>query len=160
DFPELKYLLPVYYTLTMAEASSNLARYDGVRYGYRTPQPTTLEDLYKKSRGEGFGREVKRRIMLGTFILSADYYDAYYTRAQRVRKLILQKTEGFFKEVDFLISPTAPTAAFDLEKKPGSAMESYLADVFTVHANVAGIPAISLPNGKNREGLPVGLQVM
>ncbi len=160
NFPELKYLLPVYYTLTMAEASSNLARYDGVRYGYRTSDAHTLEELYKKTRGEGFGREVKRRIMLGTFILSADYYDAYYTRAQRVRTVIMQKTEKFLKEVNFLVSPTAPTPAFDLGKKSGSAMESYLADVFTVHANVAGIPAISLPNGKNSEGLPIGFQVM
>lgn len=160
NFPELKYLLPVYYTLTMAEASSNLARYDGVRYGYRTAHARGLEDLYKKSRGEGFGKEVKRRIMLGTFILSADYYDAYYTRAQRVRTVIMQKTGKFLEEVDFLVSPTTPTPAFDLGKKTLSAMESYLADVFTVHANVTGLPAISIPNGKNREGLPLGFQVL
>lgn len=160
SFPELKYLLPVYYTLTMAEASSNLARYDGVRYGYRAANVGNLEDLYKRSRGEGFGKEVKRRIMLGTFILSADYYDAYYTRAQRVRTVIMKKTEKFFEEVDFLVSPTTPTPAFDLGKKTQQAMESYLADVFTVHANVVGMPAISVPNGKSREGLPFGFQVL
>lgn len=160
NFPELKYLLPVYYTLTMAEASSNLARYDGVRYGYRAPAAGNLEDLYKRSRGEGFGKEVKRRIMLGTFILSADYYDAYYTRAQRVRSVIMKKTEKFFEDVDFLVSPTTPTPAFDLGKKTQKAMESYLADVFTVHANVVGLPAISIPNGKNGEGLPFGFQIL
>ncbi len=160
NFPELKYLLPVYYTLTMAEASSNLARYDGIRYGYRTADARNLDDLYRKSRGEGFGKEVKRRIMLGTFILSADYYDAYYTRAQRVRTVIMKKTAKFLEEVDFLVSPTTPTPAFDLGKKTQNAMESYLADVFTVHANVAGLPAVSVPNGKNREGLPFGFQVL
>lgn len=160
NFPELKYLLPVYYTLTMAEASSNLARYDGVRYGYRATGARNLEDLYKRSRGEGFGKEVKRRIMLGTFILSADYYDAYYTRAQRVRSVIMQKTEKFLEDVDFLVSPTTPTPAFELGKKTQQAMESYLADVFTVHANVTGLPAISIPNGKNGEGLPLGFQVL
>lgn len=160
NFPELKYLLPVYYTLTMAEASSNLARYDGVRYGHRAENARNLEDLYKRSRGEGFGKEVKRRIMLGTFILSADYYDAYYTRAQRVRTVIMEKTGRFLENVDFLASPTTPTPAFDLGKKTENAMESYLADVFTVHANVTGLPAISLPNGKNGEGLPFGFQIL
>lgn len=160
SFPKLKYLLPIYYTLTMAEASSNLARYDGVRYGYRAQNVKDLENLYKKTRGEGFGKEVKRRIMLGTFILSADYYDAYYTKAQRVRAAIIKETEEFFKVVDFIVSPTAPSVAFDLGKKTQKAMESYLADVFTVHANVVGIPAISIPNGSNSEGLPIGFQIL
>jgi aspartyl-tRNA(Asn)/glutamyl-tRNA(Gln) amidotransferase subunit A len=160
SFPKLKYLLPIYYTLTMAEASSNLARYDGVRYGYRTSKPKNLEELYKKTRGEAFGKEVKRRIMLGTFILSADYYDAYYTKAQRVRASIIKETEGFFKNVDFIVSPTSPSVAFDLGKKTQTAMESYLADVFTVHANVVGSPAISVPIGSNSEGLPIGFQIM
>lgn len=159
-FPNLKYLLPIYYTLTMAEASSNLARYDGVRYGYRTNGAKNLDDLYKKTRGEGFGKEVKRRIMLGTFILSADYYDAYYTKAQRVRASIIKETEEFFKKVDFIVSPTSPSVAFDLGKKTQKAMESYLADVFTVHANVVGSPAISLPVGSNSEGLSIGFQIM
>lgn len=159
-FPEIKYLLPVYYTLTMAEASSNLSRYDGVRYGHRTAQAGNLEELYKKSRGEGFGKEVKRRILLGTFILSADYYDAYYTRAQKVRAVITEKTKAFFQEVDFILSPTAPSPAFDLGRKVQNPTESYLADIFTVHANVCGLPALSLPNGQNAAGLPYGLQIL
>jgi aspartyl-tRNA(Asn)/glutamyl-tRNA(Gln) amidotransferase subunit A len=160
NFPEIKYLLPVYYTLTMAEASSNLARYDGVRYGHRAANTTRLEELYKKSRGEGFGKEVKRRILLGTFILSADYYDAYYARAQKVRSVITAKTKAFFEEVDFILSPTAPTPAFDLGRKVHNPTESYLADIFTVHANVCGLPALSLPNGQSPDGLPYGLQIL
>lgn len=160
DFPELKYLLPVYYTLTMAEASSNLNRYDGVRYGHRAKDAKNLEELYKKTRGEGFGKEVKRRILLGTFILSAEYYDAYYAKAQRVRTLIIQKTNDYFKEVDFILSPTTPSPAFDLGRKNVSATEAYLEDIYTVHANVCGIPAISIPNGKSPEGLPYGLQIL
>lgn len=160
SFPKLKYLLPIYYTLTMAEASSNLARFDGVRYGYRASGVKNLNQLYKKSRGEGFGKEVKRRIMLGTFILSADYYDAYYTKAQRVRALIIKETETFFEQVDFIVSPTSPSVAFDLGRKTQKAMESYLADIFTVHANVVGYPAISIPNGENSENLPIGFQIM
>lgn len=160
SFPKMKYLLPTYYILTMAEASSNLSRYDGIRYGYRTPNTENLEDLYKKTRGEGFGKEVKKRIMLGSFILSADYYDAYYTKAQRVRKLVKQETESFFEKVDFIVSPTTPTPAFKIGVKSTDPMEMFLADIFTVHANVVGMPSISIPNGKNSEGLPIGFQIL
>lgn len=160
SFPKMKYLLPTYYILTMAEASSNLSRYDGIRYGHRTVSAKNLEEIYKKSRAEGFGKEVKKRIMLGTFILSADYYDAYYTKAQQVRKVIQQETEAFFKDVDFIISPVTPTPAFKIGHKSNDPMEAYLADIFTVHANVVGNPAISIPSGKNSEGLPIGFQIL
>ncbi|MCP9766759.1 Asp-tRNA(Asn)/Glu-tRNA(Gln) amidotransferase subunit GatA [Lacihabitans sp. LS3-19] len=160
SFPRMKYLLPTYYILTMAEASSNLARYDGIRYGLRTKNAGSLEELYKKSRGEGFGKEVKKRIMLGTFILSADYYDAYYTKAQRVRRLIQEETNAFFKQVDFIISPTTPTPAFKIGAKSDNPMEMFLADIFTVHANVVGLPSISIPNGETVDGLPVGFQIL
>ena len=160
SFPKMKYLLPTYYILTMAEASSNLSRYDGIRYGFRASNATNLEDLYKKTRGQGFGKEVKKRIMLGSFILSADYYDAYYTKAQRVRRIIKDETEAFFKEVDFIVSPTTPTPAFKIGIKNTNPMELFLADIFTVHANVIGLPCISIPNGKTETGLPVGFQIM
>lgn len=160
SFPRMKYLLPTYYILTMAEASSNLARYDGIRYGHRTANANSLEELYKKSRSEGFGKEVKKRIMLGTFILSADYYDAYYTKAQKVRRLILEDTNAFFDQVDFIISPTTPTPAFKIGAKSNNPMEMFLADIFTVHANVVGFPSISIPNGETSGGLPVGLQIL
>jgi len=160
SFPRMKYLLPTYYILTMAEASSNLARYDGIRYGHRTKNANTLEELYKKSRSEGFGKEVKKRIMLGTFILSADYYDAYYTKAQKVRRLIQEETKAFFSQVDFIISPTTPTPAFKIGTKSTHPMEMFLADIFTVHANVVGFPSISIPNGETSNGLPVGLQIL
>ncbi|GAB2584773.1 Asp-tRNA(Asn)/Glu-tRNA(Gln) amidotransferase subunit GatA [Spirosoma areae] len=164
DISLLKYLLPTYYILTTAEASSNLSRFDGVRYGYRS-QPTgtsvlDLLSLYKKSRTEGFGAEVRRRILLGTFALSASYYDAYYTKAQQVRRLIRQETERLFEEYDFLLSPTTPTTAFRLGEKTGDSLQMYLADIFTVQANVVGYPAISIPNGTNADGLPIGLQLM
>lgn len=160
SFPKMKYLLPTYYILTMAEASSNLSRYDGIRYGYRNQNAKNLEDLYKKTRGEGFGKEVKKRIMLGSFILSADYYDAYYTKAQRVRRIIKEETDAFFKEVDFIVSPTTPTPAFKIGVKSTDPMEMFLADIFTVHANVVGLPSISIPNGTSAEGLPIGFQVL
>ena len=160
SFPKMKYLLPTYYILTMAEASSNLSRYDGIRYGHRTSKAENLEQLYKKSRGEGFGKEVKKRIMLGTFILSADYYDAYYTKAQRVRNIIKAETKAFFEKVDFIVSPTTPTAAFKLGEESSDPMQAFLADIFTVHANVVGHPAISIPNGQTTEGLPIGFQVL
>lgn len=160
SFPKMKYLLPTYYILTMAEASSNLSRFDGIRYGFRTPKAANLEDLYKKTRGEGFGKEVKKRIMLGSFILSADYYDAYYTKAQRVRKLVKKETESFFEKVDFIVSPTTPTPAFKIGVKSTDPMEMFLADIFTVHANVVGLPSISIPNGKNANGLPIGFQIL
>ncbi len=160
EFPKLKYLLPIYYTLTMAEASSNLARYDGVRYGYRASSYSDLNDFYKKNRSEGFGKEVKRRIMMGTYILSATYYDAYYVKAQKVRAAIIKETEEFFEKLDFIITPTTPTVAFERNRNVKNATENYLADVFTVYANVVGIPAISIPNGKNSEGFPIGLQIL
>jgi aspartyl-tRNA(Asn)/glutamyl-tRNA(Gln) amidotransferase subunit A len=160
SFPKMKYLLPTYYILTMAEASSNLSRYDGIRYGHRTANGINLEDLYKKTRGEGFGKEVKKRIMLGSFILSADYYDAYYTKAQRVRRMVKEETETFFEKVDFIVSPTTPTPAFKIGIKATDPMEIFLADIFTVHANVVGLPSVSIPNGKNTEGLPIGFQIL
>ena len=161
SFPKLKYLLPTYYILTMAEASSNLNRYDGIRFGHRSNAGKNLEELYKKSRGEGFGKEVKRRIMLGTFILSADYYDAYYTKAQKVRSIIKAETEAFFEKVDFIVSPTTPTPAFKIGENGGEdPLQMFLADIFTVHANVVGLPAISVPNGITEGGLPVGFQIL
>ncbi|GAA4452594.1 Asp-tRNA(Asn)/Glu-tRNA(Gln) amidotransferase subunit GatA [Nibrella saemangeumensis] len=162
DFSLLSYLLPTYYILTTAEASSNLSRFDGVRYGYRStgPAATDLESMYKKSRTEGFGTEVRRRILLGTFALSASYYEAYYTKAQQVRRLIRQETEQVFARYDFLVSPTTPSTAFRLGEKTADPLQMYLADIFTVQANVAGYPAISVPNGTDTDGLPIGLQVM
>ncbi len=160
EFPMLAYVLPTYYILTTAESSSNLSRYDGVRYGYRTPHASNLEEMYKRSRTEGFGEEVKRRIMLGTFVLSASYYDAYYTKAQKVRRLIREKTKQILEEFDFIIVPTAPTTAFKVGEHKSDPLEMYLADLFTVQASVAGLPAISVPNGTDQDGLPVGLQVI
>ena len=160
EFPLLQYALPTYYILITAEASSNLARYDGVKYGYRSPNTVNLETMYKKSRSEGFGEEVKRRIMLGTFVLSASYYDAYYTKAQKVRRLIRDKTGELLSKYDFLILPTTPTTAFKLGELNKNPLEMYLADLFTVQASVAGVPAISIPNGTDKKGLPVGLQIM
>lgn len=169
DLTLLQYLLPTYYILTTAEASSNLSRFDGVRYGYRSVATDTpaldLLSLYKKSRTEGFGKEVRRRILLGTFALSASYYDAYYTKAQQVRRLIRQETERLFEQYDFLLSPTTPTPAFKLGEKTGQdsgsdPLQMYLADIFTVQANVVGYPAISIPNGTDAAGLPIGLQFM
>ena len=160
DFPWMEYLLPTYYILTTAEASSNLARYDGVKYGYRSNNTQDLESMYKKTRTEAFGEEVKRRIMLGTFVLSADYYDAYYTKAQKVRRIIKEKTEEILSAYDFLILPTTPTTAFRIGEKSDDPLQMYLADIFGVQANVAGIPAISIPNGQDASGLPIGLQVM
>ena len=160
DFSLLKYLLPTYYILTTAEASSNLSRFDGVRYGHRHISSVDLLTLYKKSRTEGFGAEVRRRILLGTFVLSASYYDAYYTKAQQVRRLIREETERIFARYDFLLSPTTPTTAFALGQKSDDPLQMYLADIFTVLANVVGYPAISIPNGTDAAGLPIGLQLM
>jgi aspartyl-tRNA(Asn)/glutamyl-tRNA(Gln) amidotransferase subunit A len=160
DFPLLEYILPTYYILITAEASSNLSRYDGVKYGYRTPREDVIENMYKKTRSVAFGEEVKRRIMLGTFVLSADYYDAYYTKAQKVRRLIKEKTDQIFAEYDFLILPTTPTTAFKLGENTADPLKMYLADIYSVQANVAGIPAISIPAGTDRQGLPIGLQIM
>ncbi|TZF83191.1 Asp-tRNA(Asn)/Glu-tRNA(Gln) amidotransferase subunit GatA [Pedobacter sp. BS3] len=160
SFPYLEYVVPTYYILTMAEASSNLARYDGVHYGYRSPGAHGLESTYKQSRSEGFGPEVKRRIMLGTFVLSAGYYDAYYGKAQKVRQLIRRKTEEILAEYDFILMPTTPTPAFGIGEKTDDPVVMYLADIFTVQASLAGIPAISIPAGNNSKGLPLGLQLL
>lgn len=160
DFPLLEYFLPTYYILATAEASSNLSRYDGVRFGYRSNQTRDLSSMYKKTRAEGFGKEVQRRILLGTFVLSARYYDAYYTKAQKVRRIIRYKTKEIFKQYDFIIMPTTPTTAFKLGEHTDNPIEMYLADIFSVHANVAGIPGISVPCGKDDQGLPIGIQIM
>jgi len=160
DFPLLEYALPTYYILATAEASSNLSRYDGVRYGYRSNNTKDLESLYKKTRAEGFGKEVQRRILLGTFVLSASYYDAYYTKAQKVRNLIRKKTKEIFEQYDFIIMPTTPTTAFKLGENTEDPIAMYLADLFSVHANVAGVPALSVPCGHDEKGLPIGLQVV
>jgi aspartyl-tRNA(Asn)/glutamyl-tRNA(Gln) amidotransferase subunit A len=160
DFPLMKYVLPTYYILATAEASSNLSRFDGVRYGYRSPETKDLSSLYKKTRSQGFGKEVQRRILLGTFVLSSSYYDAYYTKAQKVRRVIRDKTRDIFKQYDFIIMPTAPTTAFKLGEHTSNPLEMYLADLFSVQANVAGVPGISFPYGKDNNGLPIGLQVI
>jgi len=159
-FEYLDYLVPTYYILAMAEASSNLARYDGVHYGYRSPAAADLQSTYKRSRSEGFGKEVKRRIMLGTFVLSAGYYDAYYAKAQKARRLIREKTEHILAECDFILTPTAPEPAFTIGEGAQDPVTSYLADIFTVQASLAGVPAISLPAGNNSKGLPLGLQLL
>ncbi|GMQ24908.1 Asp-tRNA(Asn)/Glu-tRNA(Gln) amidotransferase subunit GatA [Algoriphagus sp. oki45] len=159
-FPLLKYTLPTYYILTTAEASSNLSRFDGVKYGYRSPNAHNLESMYKLTRSEGFGEEVKRRIMLGTFVLSASYYDAYFTKAQRVRRIIKDFTENLLDDFDYLIMPTTPTTAFKFGEHSGDPVAMYLEDLFTVQASVSGVPAISLPNGKDQNGMPIGLQVI
>ncbi len=160
DFPLMEYVLPTYYILATAEASSNLSRYDGVRYGYRSNDVNDLGSLYKKSRSEGFGKEVQRRILLGTFVLSASYYDAYYTKAQKVRRIIRDKTKEILKQYDFIVMPITPTTAFKLGEHTDNPLEMYLADLFSVQANVAGVPAIAIPCGKDKEGLPIGLQVI
>jgi aspartyl-tRNA(Asn)/glutamyl-tRNA(Gln) amidotransferase subunit A len=160
DFPYLDYIVPTYYILTTAEASSNLSRFDGVKYGYRAPDATDLASLYKKTRSQGFGPEVQRRILLGTFVLSADYYDAYYTKAQQVRRLIKDKTDELLRQYDFLVLPTAPTTAFRIGDVNKDTLALYLADIFTVQASLAGVPAVSVPAGTDSQGLPIGLQVM
>jgi aspartyl-tRNA(Asn)/glutamyl-tRNA(Gln) amidotransferase subunit A len=152
--------VPTYYILAMAEASSNLSRYDGVHYGYRSPAATDLTSTYKKSRSEGFGKEVKRRIMLGTFVLSAGYYDAYFSKAQKVRRLIREKTDAILQEYDFILIPTAPEPAFAIGKLEKDPVVTYLSDIFTVQASLTGAPAISLPAGNNSKGLPLGLQLI
>lgn len=160
SFPYLDLLVPVYYVVTTAEASSNLSRFDGVHYGHRSSNTTDLESTYINSRTEGFGEEVKRRIMLGTFVLSSGYQEAYFTQAQKIRRLIKQKTDEIFKNYDFLISPTTPHTAFDLGQNYKDPTIMYLEDVFTVQANLTGNPAISLPLGSHSNGLPIGLQIM
>jgi len=159
-FDYLDYVLPTYYILTTAEASSNLSRYDGVRYGYRSENGHDLESMYKKSRSEGFGDEVKKRILLGTYVLSEGFYDAYFTKAQKVRRLIRDETKKIFETHDFIVLPTAPTTAFELNSHNRDPLEMYLEDIFTVQASLAGLPAISLPNGKDKNGMPIGIQVI
>src|SRR5438105_1894673 len=160
SLPHTEYAIPTYYVIATAEASSNLARYDGVRYGYRSPKAGTLAEMYRRSRDEGFGPEVKRRIMLGTYVLSAGYYDAYYLKAQKVRTLIARDFMEAFREVDAIVTPTTPTPAFKLGEKSDDPLSMYLADIFTVTASLAGIPGISVPCGQSRTGLPIGMQIL
>ena len=159
SFPYLEYMVPTYYVLSTAEASSNLSRFDGVHYGYRSPNAKGVEETYKKSRTEGFGPEVKRRIMAGTFVLSHGYYDAYYTKGQKVRRILKDKTDEILKDYDAILMPTTPNTAFELNavKDP---ISMYLQDIFTVHANLTGNPAISIPLGHHTNGMPFGLQIM
>jgi aspartyl-tRNA(Asn)/glutamyl-tRNA(Gln) amidotransferase subunit A len=158
--PHTEYAIPVYYIVATAEASANLARFDGVRYTSRSAHVKTLADMYRKSRDEGFGAEVKRRILLGTYVLSAGYYDAYYRKAQQVRALLLRDFQQAFAQVDAIVTPVTPTAAFKLGEKTGDPMEMYLSDIYTVTANLVGVPGISLPCGNNQQGLPLGIQVL
>jgi len=160
SLPHTEYSIPTYYILTTAEASSNLARYDGAHYGFRERNSGSLNDMYKLSRSGGFGSEVKRRIMLGTYVLSAGYYDAYYRKAQKVRRLLKQDFDNAFKQVDIILTPTTPTAAFKIGEKSTDPLEMYLMDIYTTSANLAGIPGINIPIGKNSEGLPIGMQAM
>ena len=160
SLPKLKYSIGIYYILATAECSSNLARFDGVRYGHRTDNPESLMDLYCKSRAEGFGDEVKRRIMLGTYALSSGYYDAYYKKAQQLRRLVADEFNAAFEKVDALISPTCPTTAFDMGARTADPLAMYLTDIATISANLVGIPAMSIPAGFDSEGMPIGLQIM
>jgi aspartyl-tRNA(Asn)/glutamyl-tRNA(Gln) amidotransferase subunit A len=160
SLPHTPYAIPTYYLIATAEASSNLARYDGVRYSYRAAGVKSLSEMYRRSRDEGFGAEVKRRIMLGTYALSAGYYDAYYLKAQKVRTLLARDFEEAFRKVDAIVTPTSPTAAFRLGEKSNDPLAMYLADIYTVTADLAGIPGISVPCGETREKLPIGLQIL
>ena len=161
DFSYLDHIVPAYYVLTTAEASSNLSRYDGVKYGYRTTEKLSdLNSLYRKTRSTGFGKEVKKRIMLGTFVLSTGYYDAYYAKAQQVRRLIAESTQKVFQEHDLILMPTTPSTAFKFGEKSNDAIEMFLGDLYTVYANLAGIAGISLPLFKHSNGMPFGLQIM
>lgn len=160
SLPSLEYALSVYYIIAPSEASSNLSRFDGVRYGYRNRTAETLREMYKKSRAEGFGPEVKRRIMIGTYCLSAGYYDAYYEKAQRVRTLIIEDFRKAFEKYDVLISPTSPTTAFKIGEKVEDPLTMYLSDICTIPVNLAGLPAISIPSGLSKDNLPMGLQII
>jgi len=160
SLPLTKYALPVYYIVAPAEASSNLARYDGVKYGLRAQGDMPIQDMYEQTRAEGFGNEVKRRVMIGTYVLSAGYYDAYYLRAQKVRKLISNEFNDAFNKVDLILTPSAPSAAFGLGEKTGDPVAMYLNDIFTVTANLAGLPGASVPAGLDAHGLPLGLQLI
>lgn len=160
NLPMTEYTIAVYYILTTAEASSNLARFDGARYGFRSDKYSNLEEMYVNSRTEGFGTEVKRRIMLGTYVLSSGYYDAYYRKAQKVRRLIKEDFDKVFQQVDLLITPTTPTTAFKIGEKSENPLEMYLSDIYTTSANLAGIPGINIPIAKSKNGLPIGMQVL
>ncbi len=160
SFPYLDFVVPTYYILTMAEASSNLSRYDGIHFGYRSLSAHDLESTYKLSRSEGFGKEVKRRIMLGTFVLSEGYYDAYYSKAQKVRRLIREETLKILEKYDFILTPTTPTVAFKVGEMMADPITMYLEDIFTVQASLTGLPAISLPLFKDPQGLPFGTQFL
>ena len=155
-----QYALATYYIIACAEASSNLGRFDGIRYGYRTPEFSNLKELYRKSRSEGFGEEVKRRIILGTYVLSSGYYDAYYKKAQQVRTLVMNEFNKLFEKYDVLLTPTSPTVAFDIGSKSNNPLEMYLADICTVSVNIAGLPGISIPCGVDSEGMPIGMQLI
>ena len=155
-----KYSLAAYYIIACAEASSNLGRFDGIRYGYRAKEYKNLKELYKKSRSEGFGEEVKRRIILGTYVLSSGYYDAYYKKAQKVRTLVMKEFNKGFEKYDVILTPTSPTVAFDIGSKTNNPLEMYLADICTVSVNVAGLPGISIPVGVDKQGMPIGMQLI
>jgi len=159
SLPHTRYGIAVYYILATAEASSNLARFDGVKYGYRTADYTNLQEMYTKTRGEGFGKEAKRRIILGTYVLSSGYYDAYYLKAQKVRALIKKDFTDAFKEVDVLVTPTTPEVPFKLGEKKEDPLKMYLSDIFTANVNLAGLPAMALPVGKAASP-PVGIQII
>jgi aspartyl-tRNA(Asn)/glutamyl-tRNA(Gln) amidotransferase subunit A len=160
SMPSLKYSIGIYYIIATAEASSNLARFDGVKYGYRTQNAKNLLEMYTKTRAEGFGDEVKRRIMLGTYALSSGYYDAYYKKAQQMRRLTKNEFDAALKEVDILISPTCPTTAFDLGSRNENPLAMYLTDISTICANLTGMPALSTPIGKDKNNMPIGLQII
>ncbi len=160
SIPNIKYAIPTYYIVAPAEASSNLARFDGIRYGYRATNTKDLKDLYFKTKTEGFGKEVKRRIMLGNYVLSAGYYDAYYLKALKIRTILKNDFENIFKNVDFVITPTSPTTAFKIGEKISNPIDMYLSDIFTVTVNIIGTCAISIPTGKDKKGLPIGLQII
>ncbi|MBF0381455.1 MAG: Asp-tRNA(Asn)/Glu-tRNA(Gln) amidotransferase subunit GatA [Magnetococcales bacterium] len=160
SLPTTKHAIPTYYILAPAEASSNLARYDGIRFGYRCENPEDIRDLFFRTRAEGFGNEVKRRIMLGTYVLSSGYYDAYYLKAQKVRRLIADDFKAAFSKVDLLLAPTTPDTAFKLGEKTNDPVQMYLSDIFTINVNLAGLPAISIPCGFDKDNLPIGMQLI
>jgi aspartyl-tRNA(Asn)/glutamyl-tRNA(Gln) amidotransferase subunit A len=160
DLPNAKLGVPVYYVIAPAEASSNLSRFDGVRYGHRASEYADLADMYCRTRAEGFGAEVKRRILVGTYVLSHGYYDAYYLQAQKLRRLIAQDFAAAFERCDVILGPTSPSAAFALGSKMEDPVQMYLSDIFTIPAPLAGLPALSVPCGFDAEGLPIGMQLM
>ena len=160
SLPHTKYALPTYYIVAPAEASSNLARYDGVKYGHRSKKGKNLIEMYENTRGEGFGDEVKRRILIGTYVLSSGYYDAYYLKAQKIRRLIKNDFDKCFKNVDAILTPSTPSSAFQIGEKTNDPISMYLNDIFTVPVNLAGIPAISIPAGQDEKGYPLGLQLI